>query len=155
MRSNTLKEKWIMKLRSVQHEEEESSETLLDTEAEYFTDEYGDRVISYEETEATGMEGSVTEIHVAPDGTVSIIRTGFFQTHLVMQMGKKYFCNYETPFGEFTVGVSAKKIRSHLTEDGGTLELHYIADANTTLLSDNEVYVELSRLNSPDDTEED
>ena len=94
-----MKEKWIMKLRSIQYEEEEENEVLLDTEAEYFVNENGERVICYEETEATGMEGSITEIHVSPDGTVSIIRTGFFQTHLIMKVGKKYFCNYETPFG--------------------------------------------------------
>jgi len=145
-----LKEKWIMKLKSIQHEEDEASETLLNSEAEYFVDENGERVISYEETEATGMEGSNTEIHVSPDGTVSIIRTGFFQTHLIMKLGKKYFCNYETPFGEFSVGVSAKKIQNQLTDDGGKLMLHYIADANSTLLSDNEVFLEIQRIHSPE-----
>ena len=147
--------KWIMKLRSVQHEEEEASETLLDTEAEYFIDANGDRVICYEETEATGMEGSITEIHVTLDGTVSIIRTGFFQTHLIMKVGKKYFCNYETPFGEFSVGVSARWIHNHLTDEGGTLSMHYIADANSTLLSDNEVFVEIESIDSPDISEND
>ncbi len=150
-----MKEKWIMKLKSIQYEDDEESETLLDTEAEYFIDDNGERVISYEETEATGMEGSETEIHIAPDGTVSIIRTGFFQTHLIMKVGKKYFCNYETPFGEFTVGVSARWIHNHLTDDGGTLSMRYLADANTTLLSDSEVSVEIRRISSPDDNETD
>ncbi len=150
-----MKEKWIMKLKSVQYAEDDTSETLLDTEANYFIDEYGDRVIAYEETEATGLEGSVTEIHVAPDETVSLIRTGFFQTHLIMKVGKKFFCNYETPFGEFTVGVSARQIQNHLTDEGGSLDLHYFADANSTLLSEDRVHIEISRLNSPDDTEED
>jgi uncharacterized beta-barrel protein YwiB (DUF1934 family) len=135
-----------MTLKSIQREEHEKSESVLDTEIEYYRDRNGDRIIAYEESETTGMEGSNMMLRVSPEDMVSIVRTGSFQTHLVVQEGCKHFCHYETPFGDFAVGVAAKWVRNRLTDDGGTLSLRYTVDANTTLLSDNEIDISVRRL---------
>lgn len=140
-----MKEQWVMTLKSIQRDMEDTSETVLDTEVQYYT-ENGDRIIAYEESEATGMEGSHMQLRVSPGDMVSVIRTGEFQTHLVVQRGRKHFCHYETPFGEFAVGVSAKWIRNQLTDEGGSLALRYTVDANSTLLSDNEIHIEVRKL---------
>ena len=47
-----------MTLKSIQYEEDDKTETVLNTEILYYTDKNGERVISYEESETTGMEGS-------------------------------------------------------------------------------------------------
>ena len=141
-----MKEQWVMTLTSVQREGDEATESTLDTEISYYKDQNGDRVIEYEETEATGMEGSQMQLRYAPDGMVSVIRSGTFQTHLVVQKGKKHFCHYETPFGEFAVGVSAKWVRNELSDQGGKLALRYTVDANSTLLSDNEIQINIKKL---------
>ena len=86
------------------------------------------------------------QVRVTRDGMISIVRTGNYQTHLVVQKGKKHFCHYETPFGEFAVGVSAKWVRNELTDAGGKLALRYTVDANTTLLSDNEIQIDIRKL---------
>ena len=141
-----MKEQWIMTLTSIQREEKDASESTLDTEIQYFTNEDGERVIAYEESETTGMEGSNMQLRIARDGMISIVRTGTYQTHLVVQKGKKHFCHYETPFGEFAVGVSAKWVRNELTDEGGKLALRYTVDANSTLLSDNEIRIDIKKL---------
>ena len=141
-----MKEQWIMTLKSIQREERDASESTLDTEIQYYTNEDGERVIAYEESETTGMEGSNMQLRIAKDGMISIVRTGTYQTHLVVQKGKKHFCHYETPFGEFAVGVSAKWVRNELTDDGGKLALRYTVDANSTLLSDNEIQIDIKKL---------
>ena len=135
-----------MTLTSIQREEKDTSESTLDTEIQYYTNEDGERVIAYEESETTGMEGSDMQLRIAKDGMISIVRTGTYQTHLVVQKGKKHFCHYETPFGEFAVGVSAKWVRNELTDEGGKLALRYTVDANSTLLSDNEIRIEIKKL---------
>lgn len=140
-----MKEQWVMTLKSIQREMDDTSESVLDTEVEYYQDG-SDRIIAYAETEATGMEGSDMQLRISPENMVSIIRTGSFQTHLVVQKGKKHFCHYETPFGEFAVGISAKWIRNCLTDEGGSLALRYTVDANSTLLSDNEIQIEVRKL---------
>lgn len=141
-----MKEQWIMTLKSIQREENDASESVLDTEILYYQNPDGERIISYEESETTGMEGSNMQLRIAKDGMISIVRTGSYQTHLVVQKGKKHFCHYETPFGEFAVGVSAKWIRNELTDEGGKLAMRYTVDANTTLLSDNEIQLHVRRL---------
>ena len=133
-----------MTLRSIQHEGGERSESVLDTEIRYFEHD-GERVIAYEESETTGMEGSRMQLRISRGDMVSIIRTGTYQTHLVVQPGKKHFCHYETPFGEFAVGVSARWIRNTLTDEGGRLEMRYTVDANSTLLSDNEIRIHVKK----------
>ena len=135
-----------MTLTSIQREEKDTSESTLDTEIQYYTNEDGERVIAYEESETTGMEGSNMQLRIAKDGMISIVRTGTYQTHLVVQKGKKHFCHYETPFGEFAVGVSAKWVRNELTDEGGKLALRYTVDANSTLLSDNEIRIDIKKL---------
>ncbi len=140
------KEQFIMTLTSIQYADDENSESVLNTEVQYYRDKDGDRVISYAESEATGMEGSVTQLRISTEDMVSILRTGNFQTHLVVQTGKKHFCHYETPFGDFAVGVAAKWVDNHLTDDGGSLTLRYTVDANSTLLSDNEIRVAIRKL---------
>ena len=134
-----------MTLTSIQREEKDTSESTLDTEIQYYTNEDGERVIAYEESETTGMEGSNMQLRIAKDGMISIVRTGTYQTHLVVQKGKKHFCHYETPLGEFAVGVSAKWVRNELTDEGGKLALRYTVDANSTLLSDNEIRIDIKK----------
>ncbi len=141
-----MKEQWIMTLTSIQREENDTSESTLDTEIEYYTNPDGERVIAYAESETTGMEGSNMQLRIAKDGMISIVRTGTYQTHLVVQKGRKHFCHYETPFGEFAVGVSAKWVRNELTDAGGKLALRYTVDANSTLLSDNEIRIDVRKM---------
>ncbi len=140
-----MKKTWILKLISIQYEGEDKTRTELMTEADYHTDRNGDRVIAYEESETTGMEGSRMQIRISEENMVSVIRTGSFQTHLVIQPGRKHFCHYETPFGEFAVGVSARKLRAAFDDNGGRLEMRYTVDANSTLLSDNEIIAEIRK----------
>ena len=135
-----------MTLKSIQREDGETSESVLDTEITYDLNRDGERVIAYDESETTGMEGSKMQMRVAKDGMISIVRTGTYQTHLVVQKGKKHFCHYETPFGEFAVGVSAKWVRNELTDEGGRLAMRYTVDANSTLLSDNEIHIDVRKL---------
>ena len=140
-----MKEVWILTLKSIQRDQDEKSTSELITEARYHMDENGDRVISYDESETTGMEGSRMELRISPDNMVSVIRTGTFQTHLVVRPGRKHFCHYETPFGEIPVGVAARWVRAALTDEGGPLEMRYTVDTNSTLLSDNEIILDIRR----------
>ena len=135
-----------MTLRSIQREEHDRSDTTLNTEISYHTDQNGDRVIAYDESETTGMEGARTELRISPDGMVSIVRSGTFETHLVVQKGVKHFGHYETPVGGFMVGVSARFVRCSLTDEGGDMQMRYTVDANSTLLSDNEIQLHVEKI---------
>ncbi len=89
-----------------------------------------DRVtFSYDETETTGMEGSVTALtylEVDPE-IISMLREGTVSATLVFEEGKRHHCIYNTPIMPFEVCVRTKKVVNRLSTDG-TLELDYIIE---------------------------
>lgn len=131
----------MISLTSIQWQDGEKSKTELVTKAKRFKSGRFD-VISYEDTEATGFEGSVTTIK-ADDSTVCITREGTANSMLSLEVGKKHFCQYETPYGCLQLGVYTHNIDNTLTEDG-RLYLKYSLDLNTSHLSDNEIIMAIN-----------
>ncbi len=90
----------------------------------------GDRCeISYDESDVTGMEGSVTAISfdMSDSGVVTMSRTGSVSTALVFENGKRHHCVYNTPYMPFEVCVKTLSVNNLLGEDGH-LELDYIVE---------------------------
>ena len=85
--------------------------------------------IIYEESELSGMEGSVTSIGFdrnAP-GLVSMMRSGLVSTAMVFEKGKRHICVYDTPFSSFQICILARKVENRLLTEG-TLELDYLIE---------------------------
>lgn len=90
----------------------------------------GDRAeISYEESEATGMEGSITSLSfdMREPGLVTMARTGIVSTVLVFERGKRHHCIYQTPYMPFEICVNTLDVRNRIAE-AGTLELDYVIE---------------------------
>lgn len=85
--------------------------------------------ISYEETQATGMEGSSTAVSffTREPGVISMIREGAVSTVLVFEEGKRHHCVYHTPFMPFEVCVHTKRVENRLQEKG-SLVLDYMIE---------------------------
>lgn len=140
---NDLKKKDVsIRLVSRQSDGENKEETELLSEG---TLEIGDEsyTISYEETEATGFEGSMTSLTAFGNEKVFMKRTGSVSSDLIVEIGRKHHCIYGTPYGEFSVGVTAKSVENKLDENGGVLNFHYIIDVNSCYLGDFEISIEV------------
>ena len=90
----------------------------------------GERVtVSYEETEATGMDGSSTSVSFLKKEPeiVTMTRDGVVSATLVFEEGKRHHCIYKTPFMPFEVCVSTKKVVNTIEADGN-LELDYVVE---------------------------
>lgn len=124
-------------LTSVQWQDNEKSETELLTRAK-FVHENGWDIISYEDTSATGFEGSVTTIKIDKGKTASIIREGAANSVLCLETGRKHYCQYGTPYGSLQIGVFTHKIKNSIEKDG-RIYLKYTLDLNSSYLSDNEI----------------
>ncbi len=124
-------------LTSVQWQDREKSETELVTRAK-FVHEDGWDIISYEDTSATGFEGSVTTIKVNSGKTASIIREGTANSVLSLEIGRKHYCQYGTPYGNLQIGVFTHQIKNSIEKDG-SIYLRYTLDLNSSYLSDNEI----------------
>ena len=81
-------------------------------------------VLSYEESELTGMEGTTTTFEVCGP-RVTLTRSGAVNSQMVFEEGRQHTSLYETPFGELSVDIQTGRLRHHLTERGGIMEIQY------------------------------
>ncbi len=70
-----------------------------------------------------------------------MLRSGAARSQLIIERGVRHQCLYGTGAGDLMIGVSGDEIVSRLTEDGGELEFKYSLYINTSLTSENEVYI--------------
>jgi len=129
-------------IKSVQTAENERDTTELFTCGRLLGKRGGDYTLSYDESEVTGFAGSKIVLDVTGDNMVVMKRTGEASANLVIEKGKKHHCYYGTPYGDFMVGITADDIKCNLNDDGGDLYLKYTIDINSTLMSENEMYID-------------
>ena len=127
---------------SNQWDGQDKQSTELFSKGKFFVGEKSFKV-SYEESEATGFEGSVTSLEIWDDQKVVMERNGAVSSQLIIEMNKKHFCRYGTPYGDFTIGVSAKEIKNELDENGGRLKFSYVLDINASYMGDFEIEIEV------------
>lgn len=127
----------MISLTIIQWQDGEKSETELLTKASYRR-ENGVDIISYEDTSATGFEGSVTTIKTDGCKSATIIRAGSANSVLSLEIGRKHFCQYGTPYGSLQIGVYTHTINNTIERDG-RLYMKYTLDLNSAYLSDNEI----------------
>lgn len=134
-----MKKNQIISLLSVQIQDDERTESELFTDA-VINCTKNNSTISYEDTEATGFEGSVTTVKITNGKEATIMRTGASNSLLTFETGKKHYCQYGTPFGMFQMGVYTHAIEDTLLENG-RLYMKYTLDINASKLSDNEITI--------------
>ena len=81
-------------------------------------------VLTYEESQLTGMEGTTTTFEVKGP-RVTLTRSGAVNSQMVFEEGRQHTSLYETPFGELSVDIQTGRLRHNLTERGGIMEIQY------------------------------
>ncbi len=93
-------------------------------------------ILSYEESELTGLEGTTTTIQVEGE-RVSLQRTGAVCSQMVFEEKRKHLSLYNTPYGAMEVSVAAKSVRHDLSEAGGEIEVTYRIELDHALAGEN------------------
>ena len=88
----------------------EDKDAMELTTAGKFYDKDGKYYLSYAEGDLSGMEKCNTTLKISPDGIVTMMRHGQTNTHMIFEKGKCHIGHYETPYGDFTISVTAKDI---------------------------------------------
>ena len=88
-------------------------------------------VLSYEESELTGMAGVTTTFIVEPD-KVSLKRTGKLNSHMVFQEGVVHESLYQVEFGALMISVCAIRVMADICPDGGMIDLVYAIELEQT-----------------------
>lgn len=92
--------------------------------------------IIYNESELTGMSGTVTTLKVEPT-RVTLNRMGTSAQKQVFERGVPNRGNYITPFGKMVMGVIPSKVEVNLTDLGGSINLEYVLEVGNEKISDN------------------
>ena len=96
---------------------------VLELVTDGILEDFGDHwVLSYEETELTGMAGTTTTFTVAGPRVV-LTRSGSVNSQMVFEEGKQHTSLYETPFGELSIDIQTSRLLHNLTERGGLMEI--------------------------------
>jgi uncharacterized beta-barrel protein YwiB (DUF1934 family) len=88
-------------------------------------------IIAYEESDLTGMQGVMTTFQLE-NGKLILTRSGKLNSQMIFQEGVRHESLYQMEFGALMLCVCARKIRTELTADGGTVDLSYAIEIEQT-----------------------
>lgn len=95
------------------------SDTVELTTAGRLEQEEDGLLLTYRESESTGMEGVVTSLRVRED-EVQLERSGAMSSLLVLEKGKRHMSCYTTPHGSLMMGVYTNELRNSMTPWAGS-----------------------------------
>ena len=84
----------------------------------------GALILSYEESELTGLAGVVTTFRVEP-GKVMLNREGALNSRMLFQEGVAHDSLYQMEYGTLMITVKATNVFYDIVSDGGTIDLAY------------------------------
>ena len=85
--------------------------------------------LSYQESELTGLEGTLTTIQVEGE-QVTLMRMGEFNAQMVFQEGRRHLSMYNTPYGAMAIGVNTRHLLADLNDQGGDIEIDYAIEVD-------------------------
>ena len=110
--------------------------TELATEGVMTIREDGEMVMTYQESEITGMEGTTTRFTIR-GGTVVLERAGLIVSRMEFKQGERSSSFYETPWGTMEVDIVTTKLAHRFTERGGVMEIAFTIAVNHQVTGEN------------------
>ncbi len=104
-------------------------------------------LISYDEPDTIGSKGVKTRLRYKAPDTVILSRSGALESRLEIRKNTRSSCLYSTAVGDMMLGIFGEKVECLVDENGGTINLSYSIDANSRLLSRNQVDMSISVIN--------
>ena len=108
-------------------------------------EEDGVGVLSYQESELTGLEGTRTSVMVMPNQVV-VDRDGMLTGRMIFREGMKDSYPYSTPYGQMMLGIDTRRIHHNFNENGGDVEIDYITDLAHTFVSRNKFRISVKEM---------
>lgn len=96
--------------------------------------------LTYQESEITGLEGTLTTFQVEPD-CITLLRVGEVNSQMVFQKGRRHFSMYETPYGALAVGIKTRRLHSSLNASGGEIDIDYAIEIDHAVAGENMFHI--------------
>lgn len=127
----------IISIKGKQSYENVEDETIeLVTEGLLAKEGEGAYTLSYQESELTGLEGTLTTFQIERD-RVTLLRVGEVNSQMVFEEGRRHLSMYDTPYGALSVGINTRKMRAELDARGGSIEIDYAIEIDHALAGQN------------------
>ena len=110
--------------------------------------------VSYEESDLIGMNG-VTTAFVVNEGMVSMERTGRLNSKMRFVEGQRTESLYSLDVGAMLLGITARRVETDLTEDGGSIYLEYSVELEHMHLGLNTYHIQVKPVEEGEETEDD
>lgn len=139
------KKDYVITIRGLQsYDDDDNVDIEMMAEGD-FSIEDGKFFIDYDETEATGMEGTKTTIEI-DENYVSLTREGTVDTTLLFIEGRQTSSYYDTPYGTMMMGINTEKVDADLTENGGTVDVKYSMSMNNLFSGTNTFQIQVRKI---------
>ena len=133
----------IISIKGKQSYEDVEDETIeLVTEGLLNKEGEGEYTLSYQESELTGLEGTLTTFQVEPD-CITLLRMGEFNSQMVFQPGRRHFSMDDTPYGALSISVNTRKMRAALDDHGGQIEIDYAIEIDHAVAGENAFHIDV------------
>ena len=127
----------IISIKGKQSYENVEDETIeLVTEGLLAKEGEGAYTLSYQESELTGLEGTLTTIQVEGE-QVTLMRVGEVNSQMVFQEGRRHLSMYNTPYGAMAIGVNTRHLLADLNDQGGDIEIDYAIEIDHAIAGRN------------------
>ena len=127
----------IISIQGRQSFEDQEPEVIeLVTEGQLSQDGEDGYTLSYQESELTGLEGTLTTFQVEPN-RVTLLRVGEVNSQMVFEEGRRHLSMYNTPYGALAVGINTRKMRTELNAAGGSIEIDYAIEIDHAVAGEN------------------
>lgn len=99
-------------------------------------------IIRYTEEQEPPMAPVQVTVRIQKDDSaVQMVRTGAFESCLMIEKAKRNLCNYATEYGNLLMGIYGREIDSAVEENGGSFTFGYDIDINGAVTSKNTVHM--------------
>lgn len=94
--------------------------------------------LTYQESEMTGLEGTLTTIKVEQEEErVTLTRVGEYNSEMVFEEGNRHLSLYNTPYGAVSMGVNTRHLLAELDDNGGCVEVDYTLEVEGAVVGRN------------------
>lgn len=115
----------IISIRGTQSYEEQDDDVIeLVTQGKLESDGDEGFTLSYQESEVTGLEGTLTTFQIEKE-RITLMRLGGVNSQMVFEPGRRHLSMYKTPYGALEVGVNTRAMSAEIDGSGGRINIAY------------------------------
>ena len=136
----------VISIKGMQQYEDADPDTIELVTAGRLQKEGESYTLSYQESEVTGLEGTLTTIQVEGE-QVTLMRMGEFNAQMVFQEGRRHLSMYNTPYGAMAIGVNTRRLLADLNDQGGDIEIDYAIEIDHAIAGRNIFQIRVKEAN--------